>query len=57
MVEKNYRGPEHETSTGLPLGIMVLSVIVITTYLFVGGAFSTSGHAEVTVHLPSVVDQ
>jgi len=53
----HHRGPEYEASTGLPISILLLSACVITAYLFVGGAFASSGHAGVTVHLPSVLDQ
>lgn len=45
------RWPEQRASTGLPVGIMLLSALAITAYLAVGGAYSDGGDRAV-VYIP-----
>uniref|UniRef100_UPI002FE2EACA hypothetical protein n=1 Tax=Sinorhizobium chiapasense TaxID=501572 RepID=UPI002FE2EACA len=48
------RWPEQRASTGLPVGIMLLSALAITAYLAVGGAFS-DGTDQVVVYIPQAI--
>ncbi|HEV7308006.1 hypothetical protein [Ensifer sp.] len=43
--------PESSASTGLPVGIMLLSAIIITAYLVVGSAMAQGGGGTVA-YLP-----
>lgn len=50
MYERHtYGAPERKFTTGLPVGMMLLSVVVITAYLLVAGASSDSGRPITTV--------
>lgn len=48
----NYQEPEHHASTGLPVSILLLSVLGISTYLLVGGSLSGGERAGSKVYLP-----
>lgn len=48
--------PEQRASTGLPLSVMLLSVLTIVVYLIVGGAFSNHGSGIVAVYVPQQTD-
>jgi hypothetical protein len=47
-----YEQPERRASTGLPISILLLSMLAITIYLLVGGAFSNNGRRDVAVYVP-----
>lgn len=50
MYERHTHGaPERKFTTGLPVGIIFLSMVVITAYLLIGGALSDSGGSIATV--------
>lgn len=40
MTGRNYRGPEHHASAGLPVSILLLSVLAISAYLLVGASLT-----------------
>ncbi|MDX0470278.1 hypothetical protein [Sinorhizobium meliloti] len=44
--------PEQRASTGLPLSIMLLSVLTIAVYLTVAGAFLDDASREVAAYTP-----
>jgi hypothetical protein len=44
--------PEQRASTGLPLSVMLLSMLTIVVYLIVGSAFSNDGSGIVAVYVP-----
>nr|WP_248447672.1 hypothetical protein [Sinorhizobium meliloti] len=44
--------PEQRASTGLPLSVMLLSMLTIILYLIVGSAFSNNGGGVVAVYVP-----
>ncbi|MDK1376781.1 MULTISPECIES: hypothetical protein [unclassified Sinorhizobium] len=48
----NYGHPERRASTGLPLGIMLLSMLAITAYLVVGGALLDDKNQDIVVYVP-----
>ncbi|MBP1888143.1 hypothetical protein [Sinorhizobium mexicanum] len=50
----NYGHPERRASTGLPLGIMLLSMLAIGAYLLVGGALLDDENQDVVVYVPRV---
>ena len=54
MMYDRERWPEQRASTGLPVGIMLLSALAITAYLAVGGAFSDGGDQAV-VYIPQTI--
>lgn len=54
MMYDRERWPEQRASTGLPVGIMLLSALAITAYLAVGGAFSDGGDRAV-VYIPQTI--
>jgi len=54
MMYDRERWPEQRASTGLPVGIMLLSALAITAYLAVGGAFSDGGDRAV-VNIPQTI--
>ncbi|WEX86141.1 hypothetical protein PZN02_002400 [Sinorhizobium garamanticum] len=47
-----YGQPERRASTGLPLGIMLLSMFALTAYLLVGGALLDDKNQDVVVYVP-----
>ncbi|MGF6178553.1 hypothetical protein [Ensifer sp. 4252] len=49
-----YGQPEKTAFTGLPIGVMLLSVIAIAVYLFVGGEILDNNGRDVAVYLPPV---
>ncbi|MDX0630294.1 hypothetical protein GOC91_29425 [Sinorhizobium medicae] len=57
MRDKDVSGPpEQRASTGLPLGVMFLSMLTIVVYLLVGGALSNNGSGVVAVYVPQQTD-
>ncbi|MDX0430786.1 hypothetical protein GOC91_15690 [Sinorhizobium medicae] len=46
--------PEQRVSTGLPLSIMLLSMLTIGLYLVVGGALVQNESRSVAVYIPTV---
>lgn len=54
MMYDRERWPEQRASTGLPVGIMLLSALAITAYLAIGGAFSDGGDRAV-VYIPQTI--
>lgn len=46
--------PEQRASTGLPLSIMLLSMLTIGLYLVVGGALVQNESRSVAVYIPTV---
>ncbi|MCA1440009.1 hypothetical protein I6F07_07170 [Ensifer sp. IC4062] len=53
MHERDIDGqPERSASTGLPVGIMLLSMFGITAYLLVGGALLDDKNQDVVVYVP-----
>lgn len=52
MTRWNYQEPEHHASTGLPVSILLLSVLAISAYLLVGGSLSGGERAGSKVYLP-----
>ncbi|MBD9491544.1 hypothetical protein [Ensifer sp. ENS11] len=55
MYNRNSFGqPEKIASTGLPIGVMLLSVTAIAVYLFVGGEILDDNSRDVAVYLPQV---
>ena len=54
MMYDRERWPEQRASTGLPVGIMLLSALAITAYLAVGGAISDGGDRAV-VYIPQTI--
>ncbi|MCA1440334.1 hypothetical protein I6F07_08935 [Ensifer sp. IC4062] len=57
MIGKDYRGPEYHASTGLPVAILLLSVLAISAYLFFAGSLSNEQHAAAKVYLPAAQTQ
>ncbi|MDK1373373.1 MULTISPECIES: hypothetical protein [unclassified Sinorhizobium] len=53
MIGKDYRGPEYHASTGLPVAILLLSVLGISAYLFLAGSLTSEEHAVAKVYLPA----
>lgn len=49
----NFRRPERKASVGFPVGIMLLSMLVIAMYLLVGSAFLDSRSPDVAVYVPA----
>ncbi len=45
--------PEQKASTGLPLSIMLLSVLTIAAYLLIGGALLDQESRGVAVYVPT----
>ncbi|KQY70271.1 hypothetical protein ASD52_30185 [Ensifer sp. Root142] len=55
MYERHrYRQPEKTAATGLPIGVMLLSVAAIAVYLIVGGEILNDNSGDVAVYLPQV---
>jgi hypothetical protein len=55
MYERHgYGRRERKTSTGLPIGMLVLSVSAIVVYLVVGGKPFEGNSRDVTVFLPQL---
>ncbi|PLT95022.1 hypothetical protein BMJ32_30570 [Sinorhizobium medicae] len=53
MSGMHYHEPEHHSSAGLPVGILLLSVLGISGYLIVGGSLSGGGESAASkVYLP-----
>lgn len=50
-----YNQPERQFSTGLPIGVMLLAMVVIGGYLFVGSALSNTPRQQVATVLPTSV--
>ncbi|RVP95280.1 hypothetical protein [Sinorhizobium meliloti] len=48
--------PEQRASTGLPLSVMLLSMLTIILYLIVGGVISNNGSGVVAVYVPQQTD-
>jgi hypothetical protein len=57
MTGWNYQEPEHHASTGLPISILLLSVLGISAYLLVGGSLSGGERAGSKVYLPVAQSQ
>ncbi|YCI06029.1 hypothetical protein M1D34_28685 (plasmid) [Ensifer sp. D2-11] len=49
----DYGLPEQGASTGLPLSIMLLSILTIAVYLIVGGTFLDNARRDVAVYVPT----
>lgn len=54
---ERYGEPERRASIGLPIGVMLLSMLAIFAYLLIGGAFSGDGSRNVAVYLPQVTQE
>lgn len=55
MYERHrYGQPEKAASTGLPIGVMLLSVTAIAVYLIVGGEILNDNSQDVAVYLPQI---
>ncbi|WP_128090499.1 hypothetical protein [Ensifer sp. 1H6] len=55
MYERHrFQQPEKTASTGLPIGVMLLSVAAIAVYLIVGGEILNDNSRDVAVYLPQV---
>ncbi|CAN7761602.1 hypothetical protein C6558_13025 [Ensifer sp. NM-2] len=55
MYERHkYGQPEKTASTGLPIGVMLLSVAAIAVYLIAGGEILNDKSGDVAVYLPKV---
>lgn len=52
MTGRNSQEPEYHASAGLPVSILLLSVLAISGYLLVGGSFGGAEHAGSKVYLP-----
>ncbi|AEG57117.1 hypothetical protein [Sinorhizobium meliloti] len=52
MTRWNYQEPEHHVSTGLPVSILLLSVLGISAYLLVGNSLTGGEHVGSKVYLP-----
>ncbi|WP_077960673.1 hypothetical protein [Ensifer adhaerens] len=50
-----YSQPERKFSTGLPIGVMLLAMVAIGAYLFVGSALSSAPQQSVAIVLPTPV--
>lgn len=50
-----YDQRERKFSTGLPIGVMLLAMVVIGGYLFVGSALSSDSQRTVAIVLPTPV--
>jgi hypothetical protein len=48
-----YSQPEQTFSTGLPIGLMLLAMVVIGGYLCVGSALSNGPEQSVAIVLPT----
>ncbi|WP_457584787.1 hypothetical protein [Ensifer canadensis] len=46
--------PEKTASTGLPIGVMLLSVTAIAVYLIVGGEILDDNSRDAAVYLPQI---
>ncbi|PII37990.1 membrane protein [Sinorhizobium meliloti CCBAU 01290] len=53
MTGWNYQEPEHHASTGLPISILLLSVLGISAYLLVGGSLTGGERVGSKVYLPA----
>ncbi len=51
-MRKDPFAPENESSTGLLLAIILLSVLAISTYLMVGGSIANSAASGTKVYVP-----
>ncbi len=51
-----YDQPERRASTRFPISILLLSMLAITIYLLVGGAFSRHRGADVAVYIPQAAE-
>lgn len=52
MSGMNYHEPEYHSSAGLPVGLLLLSVLGISGYLVVGGSLSGGESVGSKVYLP-----
>ncbi len=53
MYDKDdYGPPERRAATGLPLGVMLLSVLAIAVYLLAGAAFLDGRSRDVAAYVP-----
>ncbi|RVH12799.1 hypothetical protein CN217_10845 [Sinorhizobium meliloti] len=52
MRRKNFQEPDHHTSTGLPMIILLLFMLAISAYLLVEGSLVGGEHAGSKVYLP-----
>jgi len=52
MNGRSYQEPEYHASAGLPVSILLLSVLAISGYLLVGGSSSRVEQAGSKVYLP-----
>jgi hypothetical protein len=50
-----YNQKDRKFSTGLPIGVMLLAMVAIGGYLFVGSALSNAPRQQVTAVLPTPV--
>ncbi|XEN30836.1 hypothetical protein M728_001433 [Ensifer sp. WSM1721] len=57
MTGRNYRGPEHHASAGLPVSILLLSVLAISAYLLVGASLTGGESVTSKVYLPAAQTQ
>lgn len=53
----DYGCPEQRASTGLPLSIMLLSMLTIAVYLTVADAFLQNEGRDVAVYIPTASNQ
>lgn len=53
----DYGRPEQRASTGLPLSIMLLSMLTIAVYLIVADAFLHNESRDVAVYIPIASSQ
>ncbi|WP_426289090.1 hypothetical protein ACN9MC_05055 [Ensifer adhaerens] len=51
--QHRYDQPERKFSTGLPIGVMLLAMMVIGGYLFVGSELSNDTQRTVAIVLPT----
>lgn len=55
--ERNYLKPERHASAGMPVGILLISVLALAAYLLVGSSFVGNKPSTPTVYLPVVSQQ
>ncbi|WRQ71365.1 hypothetical protein SO078_29550 (plasmid) [Sinorhizobium meliloti] len=48
--------PEQRASNGLPVGIMLISMLTIAVYLIVGGAFIDKRKRDAEMYVPRAYD-
>lgn len=52
MDERNYLKPERHPSAGLPIGILLISVLALSAYLLAGSELAGNKPSTPTVYLP-----